>query len=382
MIKWTKEKIIDYINKIDKYIFIDFIQYNGLYSIIKVKCNKNAEHGEFVTNFSNIKNNEQRNSKNGCCEKCKKEMLSNKFKLDYDTIKRNIEIEGYKLISKDYKNSKTKLEIKCPNCKNTFMMTYSNFHTNKQRCPKCGREKQYKNQKLTYKYIKNEIEKDKKYILLSKEYNGCWEDLKIKCLTHNFIFYKNWHEFQQGKRCPKCSNEQRIEKQKHSYSYIKDYVNSHGDELLSTKYINNKSRLKIKCKEGHIFFRNFDNYKSSQGCPICNKNTSKGEKKLNEILDKYNIKYITQYKFKDCRFKKVLPFDFYLPEYNILIEYDGLQHFEIREHFGGYESFIDTKIRDTIKNIYCEDNNIELLRIPYWEFNNIENIIINKLNLD
>lgn len=51
------------------------------------------------------------------------------------------------------------------------------------------------------------------------------------------------------------------------------------------------------------------------------------------------------------------------------------------EHFGGYDGFISRKIRDTIKNIYCRNNNIDLLRIPYWEFDNIENILINKLNL-
>ena len=74
-------------------------------------------------------------------------------------------------------------------------------------------------------------------------------------------------------------------------------------------------------------------------------------------------------------------FWFYLPDYNLLIEYDGRQHFEISEYFGGYEGFINTKIRDTIKNIYCRNNNIDLLRIPYWEFDNIENILIDKLNL-
>ena len=61
------------------------------------------------------------------------------------------------------------------------------------------------------------------------------------------------------------------------------------------------------------------------------------------------------------------------------IEYDGKQHYEINTYFGGYESFIDTKIRDTIKNIYCRENNIKLLRITYKDFNNIEKILENNL---
>ena len=77
-----------------------------------------------------------------------------------------------------------------------------------------------------------------------------------------------------------------------------------------------------------------------------------------------------------------MPFDFYLPDYNLLIEFDGIQHYEIRGHFGGYDGFVDTKIRDTIKNIYCKDNNIDLLRIPYWDYKNIENILVNKLKLN
>ena len=64
-----------------------------------------------------------------------------------------------------------------------------------------------------------------------------------------------------------------------------------------------------------------------------------------------------------------------MPKYNICIEYDGRQHFEIVKKFGGLEGFIDTKIRDTIKNTYCKKNNIKLIRIPYWDFDNIEKIL-------
>ena len=99
-------------------------------------------------------------------------------------------------------------------------------------------------------------------------------------------------------------------------------------------------------------------------------------------MNKFNISYIPQYKFDDCRFYRTLPFDFYLPKYNICIEYDGQQHYEIVEHFGGFDKFVDTKIRDTIKSEYCKKNNIKLIRIPYWELDNIEKIIVNKLELE
>ena len=76
-----------------------------------------------------------------------------------------------------------------------------------------------------------------------------------------------------------------------------------------------------------------------------------------------------------------MPFDFYLPKYNILIEYDGKQHFL----YGGFGidllEFMNLKYRDNIKTKYCEDNNIKLIRIPYWEFDNVEKILELELNL-
>ena len=74
-----------------------------------------------------------------------------------------------------------------------------------------------------------------------------------------------------------------------------------------------------------------------------------------------------------------LPFDFYLPDYNILIEFDGKQHYVIESFGKDLDTFISIKIRDTIKNIYCDKNNLNLIRIPYWEINNIEEILNNKI---
>ena len=104
---------------------------------------------------------------------------------------------------------------------------------------------------------------------------------------------------------------------------------------------------------------------------------------------KYNLSYksfkatITNQsfpeKFNNCRDKYPLPFDFYLIESNIAIEYDGIFHFEINKLIKdkqiAFKEFIETKKRDEIKNNYCENNNIYLLRINYLEFENIEKIL-------
>jgi len=67
------------------------------------------------------------------------------------------------------------------------------------------------------------------------------------------------------------------------------------------------------------------------------------------------------------KYKSLLYFDFYLPDYNICIEYDGEQHFRSIEYWGGDKQFEIIKLRDNLKSEYCKDNNINLLRLNFNE---------------
>ena len=109
---------------------------------------------------------------------------------------------------------------------------------------------------------------------------------------------------------------------------------------------------------------------------------SHGEKIVSEILKQNGIDYIPQHKFEDCRDTLMLPFDFYLPDYNFCIEYDGQQHFEPINYFGGKKTFEKLKRHDQMKNDYCKDNNIGLLRLPYYLSNSeLKEQILNTLKL-
>lgn len=112
---------------------------------------------------------------------------------------------------------------------------------------------------------------------------------------------------------------------------------------------------------------------------------SKGEKEVREFLEKNNIKYEEEYTFDDLIHVKPLRYDFGILDSkgNLLglIEYDGRQHFEMTGYFGGIEEFELYQERDQIKNEYAEDNNIPLLRIPYTEYENIEQILTNTLKI-
>lgn len=127
--------------------------------------------------------------------------------------------------------------------------------------------------------------------------------------------------------------------------------------------------IDIICSKHVKFTQKLCHHKSGSGCSSCSNN-----KKLNNK----NIKYEEQKSFKKCKNKRLLPFDFYLPEYNICIKFDGIQHYKPVKQYGGYDNFNKQKINDEIKNDFCLVNNIKLLRIKYNE--NIIEFLNNNIN--
>lgn len=140
------------------------------------------------------------------------------------------------------------------------------------------------------------------------------------------------------------------------------------------------SKIKIICPKHGIFEQSAYIHISGSGCPKCK--SSKGEIEIQKYLYDNNIKYEYQKIFKDCKLKTYLPFDFYLFEHNICIEYDGEQHFKPIEYFGGYNAFNDLKIKDQLKTEYCEINKIKLIRISYIDIKNIKKILKEKINYE
>lgn len=109
-------------------------------------------------------------------------------------------------------------------------------------------------------------------------------------------------------------------------------------------------------------------------------NHSKGEIKLQNILKEMQVNFQTQKWFNNCRNPKTnypLRFDFYLPDYNCCIEYNGLQHYQETNYFSS--SFIDQQYKDNIKRQYCKENNLKLIEIPYTDYDKINKYYIKKL---
>lgn len=136
-----------------------------------------------------------------------------------------------------------------------------------------------------------------------------------------------------------------------------------------------------KCDCGNVAIVNRmylrDGSTSSCGCV-----KSVGEQKIQSWLEKNNIAFEKEKRFEECKYKTYLPFDFYLCSLNICIEYDGIQHYEDSRLYSSKVKLSERKKIDDIKTQYCKEHGIKLLRIPYWEKDNIESILSEWLNID
>lgn len=334
-------------------------KYYGNDSKIDLLCPNN--HVYNIT-FSAFKNKKRR------CNICKDEE-KRRF------IKEYIEKNNYKLLDIHIKKSQTYVFIQCDRGHEAYWTSFSNFKNNKRRCKICGFSKAKELLKHDYYYVKDYIESIG-YELLSSEYINNIKKIEIKC-DYGHIFNMSFKVIKRGGRCPTCQHKIQSDNLKLSYEYVKSYIEHEGYKLLSNEYVNAHSKIKVMCNHGHTYDVKFNNFKTGYRCPICN--MSSGESEVEKTLKKLNIKFISQYRFDNCEFKRKLPFDFYLPKFNCCIEFDGGQHYKIVDYFGGFDEFINIKIRDTVKNIYCKNNGIKLIRIPYWDFDNIEEILSREL---
>lgn len=191
---------------------------------------------------------------------------------------------------------------------------------------------------------------------------------------YKFICKDN-HEFEltsdkvvsRGDWCPYCSG--RYGDFQSRYKNIIE--NIHKGKMLSD-YINIGTKIHCECLNGHLFSIEPRNLLAGKWCAKCN--TSHGEKAIANYLKEHNISYISEYCFDDCKNKLPLPFDFAVfkdDKLIALIEYDGEQHYRPMRHSSNMErniaKFKQTQMNDEIKNKYCNSNNINLIRISFFD---------------
>lgn len=349
-----------------------------------------------------------------------------------DEIKNFAKLKGGYLLSKNYTNNKEILFWKC-NCGEEWESSWSNLKAKNAWCPKCLKRKTSKNRN-TYniEYFKK-LAIFKNGLCLSDKYINCNEKLEFQCKLGHIWKAKPSNIVNSNTWCPICNHispvsiedMQNLAKKKNGECLSNKYINGgikllwrcdkghewmsipesihsgswcpicanknipltiremqeiakkRNGECLSETYINSKTKLLWKCENNHQWMATPTNIKSGKWCPFCK--LSQGEKIINEYLIKNSIIFEREKRFDKCKNNRKLPFDFYLPKQNICIEYDGEQHFKpIRFNSCSNEYanklLLRVKQNDAIKNEYCTDNNIRLIRIPYTT-NNIEEFL-------
>ena len=293
-------------------------------------------------------------------------------KITYDLVKQEFDERGYELISTEYVNNSNKLQYICPKHRNKGVLeiTFANF-TKGRGCPYCsGRVRK------TQEEYEADLAEKKPTIRVVGKYVNLKTKIEHECLVcgyHWDVLPDNMLHMPNG--CPKCGKRAPLTRDEviRRVAEIDDSIEVIGE------YVGYNAKMAFRCKKcDKVWLAKPNNIFFGKGCPRCK--SSKGEKEISRVLDELHIDYGTQFKFQDCKDEHPLPFDFYIPEKNICIEYDGRQHFEPCT-FGGItkeraiENFELAKEHDKIKDEYCQANNITLIRIPYWEYENIEQIL-------
>ncbi len=199
------------------------------------------------------------------------------------------------------------------------------------------------------------------------EYVNKRTKIKIICPEHG-LFEQQAGAHSMGNGCPKCSKTNKLTTD--TFKIKAKIIHDDKYDYSLSEYVNTFTKIKIICKKHGVFEQRPNDHLSNRGCLICN--NSKGENKLIELLTNDNIPFVHQKRFYDCKNIKPLPFDFYLPTYNLCIEYHGRQHYEPVKAFGGEIDFLKRIHNDKIKKQYCQEKKIKLIIIKYTD-----NIVLN-----
>lgn len=235
---------------------------------------------------------------------------------------------------------------------------------------------------------------NKRYTLLSTSYKNAQDYLFLKCDDCGVEFKRSWNNLKNGNGCRVCRyRNQSILQMRPRNSNMKmlsSYPEICLDWSIKNKnpYIDYSSgsgyKAYWKCHECDYEWQTTISHriKDKSGCPRCANKMSKAENFIYDYITDRNIPFFKEYTFHDCRDTNPLPFDFYIPKLRLCIEYDGIQHFQpvkfskfITDEIA-QDNFIKAQKHDQIKNDYCNDNNIKLVRISYKD--NLE-IRLNKI---
>lgn len=334
-----------------KYTITNVSNYLDLYEyrLISIDYKKTTDYIKYICPEGHIGKTTFHKFKLGRrCPLCNNKKQSKLRSHTYEYIQSKINNMGYTLLSTNYINNTTKLDVLDSN-NNKLQLSYKAL--------KRGVKSNY-NKRTTDDVRK--IFKDNDCILLTLNYKNNKTNLKYICSCGN-LSEINLSSFLQGHRCKKC----RIHRKNIGYNTVKRLFNNNGYTLLTLNYNNNKELLEYKCPNGHLNRMTYSNFLKGHRCPSCFKKSSKAENDIFNFINKYTTAISNTYNI-------IAPYelDIYLPTYKIAIEYCGLYW-----HSDKYKS----RNYHRMKLDLCNKQGIRLITIFEDEWINQRNIVTSRL---
>lgn len=317
------------------------------------------------------------------CPKCRYDYSSKSLrKTTKSFIEKAMKIHPeYDYSQVEYITAKTKVKIICH--KHGIFLMKPNHLLGGQGCPKCGTERMANNQRISHEEFINQVKKIyPQYDYSKSKYIDSKTKVSVICPEHGEFKISPGDIFHGNCGCPKCGILRRVKAQtKTTEQFIKEARKIHGDryDYSLVEYTNNKTKVKIICPIHGLFEQSPQSHlKDGQNCPRCS--ISQGEEKIMIWLNnhKYSINqdYITQKRFKELG---GLSYDFYIPSKNLLIEFNGIQHYKICKYSDSLKKLKEQRHRDWIKRKFAKDKGIRLLTIKYTDFDKIPEILSKEL---
>ena len=256
-----------------------------------------------------------------------------------------------------YDGLKNKVKIICPT-HGAFYQTPSS-HLKGCGCPECvGYFKDGKRYKFTKEEFLNKSLANHSiiYDYSNVSFMSPKDKVKIVCPKHG-EFMQGAYYHARGGNCPRCAGSYNITTKE--FVNRANLVHKNKYNYTKVKYKNYYTKVCIICPEHGEFWQTPNGHLYGSGCPVCPESNMEGE--MRNFLIKHNIKFEQEKTFTWLKYKRRLFLDFFLPEYNIAIECQGLQHFSPVDLFGGKDFFDETLKRDKAKQELCNDHNIKVL---------------------
>lgn len=320
------------------------------------------------------------------CRDCKIKAISNSRRMSYNDFVQKSKMkhgDKYDYSKVNYVNSSTKVCIICKKHNYEFWQTPNN-HLGGQGCLICGRERISNLYSKDTKWFaeRAKIAHGDRYDYSLVEYINNHTKVKIICPDHG-AFEQVPYAHLSGHGCPKCGVDKFIQQNtKDTEYFIEKAIEVHGDKYDYSKveYSGSKVEVCIICKTcGREFYQTPNAHFRGHGCPY---HTSyKGEDMIEEFFKENDIKYTKQYRINlpvKMFSRNKIRVDFYLPNHNTIVEFNGIQHYEYIPFFHrGEDAFVMQVERDNRLIDYCKDNEINLIVIKYNQIKEIGNILNN-----